>query len=194
MVLWARRTDQLSDEAVLAALALDDRDAAAVLVRRYQRRIYGLAVSVVGDPALAEDIAQQAFERAWRHAANFDPRRASVATWLLTITRHLAIDAVRARRSEPVDPHTLLGRLPDASDPDPADAAAVRSELDEVAKQLAGLPEEQRRVVLLAGLAGRTAAEISASEGIPLGTAKTRLRLGLAKLRIALAPAGGEGG
>lgn len=192
MVLWARRTDQLSDEAVLAALALDDRDAAAVLVRRYQRRVYGLAVSVVGDPALAEDIAQQAFERAWRHASNFDPRRASVATWLLTITRHLAIDAVRARRTEPVDPHTLLGRLPGASDPDPAEAAAVRSELADVAKHLAGLPEEQRRAVLLAGLAGRTAAEISASEGIPLGTAKTRLRLGLAKLRIALAPAGGE--
>jgi RNA polymerase sigma factor (sigma-70 family) len=193
VVLWARRIDQLSDEAVLAALAVDDRDAAAVLVRRYQRRVYGLAVSIVGDPVLAEDVAQQAFERAWRHAASYDPRRATVATWLLTIARHLAIDAVRSRRSEPVDPQVLLGRLPAAGDPDPADAAEHRAAVDEVTARLAELPDEQRRAVVLAALAGRTAAEISATEQIPLGTAKTRLRLGLAKLRTALTPLGGDG-
>ena len=192
MVLWARRADQLSDEAVLAAIALDDRDAMAVLVRRYQRRVFGLAASVVADPTLAEDIAQQAFERAWRHAGSFDARRGGVATWLLTITRHLAIDAVRARHTEPVDPQVLVERLPLADDPDPAEAATRRSTVAEVSAHLAALPAEQRRAVVLAALGGCTAAEISASEGIPLGTAKTRLRLGMAKLRLAFAPTGAD--
>jgi len=191
VVLWARRADQLSDEAVLAAVGLDDREAMAVLVRRYQRRVYGLAVAIIGDPAWAEDVAQQAFERAWRHASSFDARRAAVSTWLLTITRHLAIDAVRSRRTEPVDPHSLLERMPMANEPDPGDVAANRSVVEAVSAHLAALPDEQRRAVVLAALGGRTAAEISAREGIPLGTAKTRLRLGMAKLRTSLAAAGG---
>ena len=136
---------------------------------------------------LAEDIAQQVFERAWRHAASFEPRRGSVATWLLTITRNLAIDAVRARWADPVDPNELFDQLPRAGDADPADAAAQRAEVDDVASELALLPEEQRRAVVLAAMAGRTAVEIGELEHIPVGTAKTRLRLGMAKLRAALA-------
>jgi RNA polymerase sigma factor (sigma-70 family) len=192
MVLWSRRVDELRDDALLAAIAVDDNDAMTVLVRRYQRRVYGLAVSIVGDGALAEDIGQQAFERAWRHAANFEARRGSVATWLLTITRNLAIDALRARWSDPVDPHDLHERLPGAPDVDPADAAAHRGEVDDVAAELALLPVEQRRAVVLAAMGGRTAVEISELEQIPVGTAKTRLRLGMAKLRTALVPALGD--
>src|SRR5690349_2083588 len=84
-----------SDEALVAGLALGDADAALAFVRRFQRRVYGCALAIVGDRGRAEDVAQEAFVRAWKHAAIFDPRRASVATWLLTITRNLAIDAVR---------------------------------------------------------------------------------------------------
>ena len=183
MVLWARRADELRDDAVLAAVAVDDNEAMAVLVRRYQRRVYGLAVSVVGDGALAEDIAQQAFERAWRHAANFDPRRGTAAAWLLTITRNLAIDAVRAHGADPVDPGDLHDRLPRSAELDPADAATHRADVDEVVTELGRLPPEPRRAVVLATIGGRTASEFSVLEGIPLGTAKTRLRLGMAKLR-----------
>jgi RNA polymerase sigma-70 factor (ECF subfamily) len=186
VVLWSRRVDELRDDAVLAAVALDDRDAMAVLVRRYQRRVYGLAVSIVGDSALAEDVAQQAFERAWRHAGNYEARRAAVSTWLLTITRNLAIDVVRAGGADPVDPYELLERVGGALAPDPADAAAHRVEIDRVTAELALLPDEQRRAVVLAAMGGRTALEISELEHIPLGTAKTRLRLGMAKLRAAL--------
>jgi RNA polymerase sigma-70 factor (ECF subfamily) len=186
VVLWSRRADELRDDAVLAAVAVDDREAMAVLVRRYQRRVYGLAVSIVGDGALAEDIAQQVFERAWRHAANFEPRRGAVSTWLLTITRNLAIDAVRARWADPVDPHALHERVAGPPAPDPADTVAHRAEVDAVTAELALLPEEQRRAVVLAAMGGRTAAEIGALEDIPIGTAKTRLRLGMAKLRAAL--------
>ena len=113
--MWA-----VSDDALLAGLATGDSDAAAAFVQRFQRRVFGLAVTIVGDPRAAEDIAQEAFVRAWRHAGAYDPRRGTVATWLLTITRNLAIDSVRVRRPVVVDPDSILalnlsdaGRLPD---------------------------------------------------------------------------------
>ena len=94
----------LSDEALVAGFAAGDRDAATAFVRRYQARVFGLAVTMVGDPAVAEEIAQEAFTRAWRHADSYDARRGRVVTWLLTITRNLAIDHLRAHRAEPIEP------------------------------------------------------------------------------------------
>jgi RNA polymerase sigma factor (sigma-70 family) len=179
---WPGRLDRLPDEALLAALALDDRDAAAVFVRRFQRKVYGLAFVVTGDRALAEDAAQGAFEKAWRHAGSYDPRRGSVLTWLMTITRNVAIDAVRVRRPDAMDPTMLLGLLPAASSPDPEAAAVDSDTLDRIRPVLESLPVEQRRAVLLATVAGRTTTEIGAIEGVPIGTAKTRLRTGLLKL------------
>src|SRR5258706_15309875 len=93
----------VSDEALLAGLAMGDRAAALVFVRRFQRRVYGCALAIVRDAARAEEVAQEAFLRAWRHAAMYDERKASVPTWLLTITRNLAIDAVRVERVRPAD-------------------------------------------------------------------------------------------
>lgn len=171
--MWA-----LSDESLLVGMASGDTQATAALVRRYQARVFGLARTIVREPALAEEVAQEAFVRAWRHAAAYDPRLGSVATWLLTITRNLAIDALRLRREEPVDPQVLLTRLlaVESADDPPQDEEFVR-------QALRGLPEEQARAVALAvfyGMSGRKIAEV---EGIPLGTAKTRLRRGMAKLR-----------
>jgi RNA polymerase sigma factor (sigma-70 family) len=179
----APRLDLLSDEALLAALGLGDPDAALAFVRRFQRRVYGLAYLITSDRRLAEDVAQQAFERAWRHAASFDGRRGSVATWLLAITRNVSIDACRVRRATPIDPVDLVALLPADDDGDPAASAVHRDALDRVRPALEALPVEQRRAVLLATMGGRTASEISDIEGIPIPTAKSRLRLGLAKLR-----------
>ncbi len=91
----------------MAGFAAGDTDAATAFVRRYQARVFGLAVTMVGDPAAAEEIAQEAFARAWRHAGSYDARRGRVATWLLTITRNLAIDHLRAHRAEPLDPGAI---------------------------------------------------------------------------------------
>ncbi len=180
------RLDRLPDDALLAAVALDESHAAVVFVRRFQGRVFGLACTIVGDRVLAEDIAQQAFERAWRHAGSYDGRRAAVSTWLLTITRNLAIDAIRVRRSVPVDPWTMADLLV-PSTLDPAALATQSDEMRRVRLALEALPDEQRRAVVLATIGGRTSAEIGEIESVPTPTAKTRLRTGLRRLRETMA-------
>ena len=178
--------DQLDDAALLTAVGLGDETAAVAFVRRFQGQVYGLAVRMCGDGRLAEDIAQSTFERAWRHAGSYDPRLGSVRTWLLTICRRLAIDALRVRRPSRYEPDALQPHLPPSTEVDPTDAAIAGDELGRVRRGLAALPDAQRRALLLATLGGHTAAEVASIEGIPLGTAKTRLRTGLRRLRDAL--------
>ena len=183
---------ELSDEALLAGMAVGDQSAAVTFTRRYQRRVFGLAYSMTSDAGVAEDVAQEAMIRVWRHAPVFDPRRGSVTSWVLTITRNLAIDALRLRRAVPTDPddfaatrHAQLRAQPrgrGAPGRRPPASSGRRCEV---------LPEEQRRAVVLAAVYGRTALEISESEGIPLGTAKTRIRTALIRLRAAVEQAEG---
>ncbi len=188
MVRRTPPTDDLSDEALLSGLGVGDAGMDVAFVRRFQRRVYGLAFSLVGDAGVAEDIAQDALLRAWRHSSVFDPRRGSAANWVLTITRNLAIDALRLRRADPTDPADLLV----LSDPgkNPEDAAADGDAADRLRSVIATLPEDQRRALVLARFYGQTAQEISVSEQIPLGTAKTRIRAGMARLRTAMTEQG----
>lgn len=189
------RADRANDAALLAGLALDDPVVSAAFVRRFQGAVHGLALAITRDPASAEDVAQEVFVRAWRAAASYDSRRASVLTWLLTITRNAAIDAVRARRSTPTDEDTLDRLLTDTltSEPDLEELAVHRLETRSALLRLHRLAPEQARAVVLAVLGGCTAAEVAAREGIPLGTAKTRIRTGLRRLR-AVTEVAGEGG
>lgn len=184
--MWPRpRLDRLGDEALLAAVGLDELDAATAFVRRFQRRVYGLALTITMDATTAEDVAQQAFERAWRHAGAYDARRGAVATWLLAITRNLAIDTLRVRCPQPLDPSMVHDLLP-PEDTDPADAAVDGDRLLLVRRALVGLPLEQRRAVVLATIGSRTSAEIAEIEGVPVPTAKHRVQAGLRKLRGSL--------
>ena len=169
-----------------AGLATGDPDAAAAFLQRFQRRVFGLAVTIVGDPRAAEDISQEAFVRAWKHAGAYDCRRGTVSTWLLTITRNLAIDAVRVRRPVVIDPDSILamnlsdgGRLPD-------ELAALRDDADRLSAAMA----RSRRAATGVGDGGIARAHRPRGErgrGHPLGTAKTRIRTALlARLRSAL--------
>lgn len=177
---------EASDEALLAGLAAGDETASAAFVRRFQGRVFGLALAVVHDQGRAAEVAQDAFVRAWKHAEAFDPRRGSVLTWLLAITRNLAIDHRRAEARRPAEPVDWLALTPRSPAPGPDDTAVQNTDVQRVLDALAELPTAHRRSVVLATIGGRTAREISETEGIPLGTAKTRVRDGLIKLRAHL--------
>src|SRR5918999_2407861 len=147
----------LSDEALLAGLAAGQADAAAAFVRRFQARVYGLVITIVRDRGTAEEVAQEAFVRAWRHAGTYDPRRGRVATWLLAIARNAAIDAVRVRSVEPLDPEVLAGRLQRAvAAGGTVEESAPSDERARVRGAIAELPAEQRRALFLAAYLGRT--------------------------------------
>ena len=181
---------RVTDEALLAGFAVGDPEAAETFIARFQRRVYGVALAITRDARFAEDLAQEAFVRAWRHAETFDPRRGSVATWLIVIARNLAVDAMRTQpRSEFVDPDELEWLSPPAHEPDPADATVRASDVEWLRRALDEVPEEQRRAVVLAGILGFTAQDVAEREGIPIGTAKSRIRLAMEKLRRARAEA-----
>jgi len=189
-----RRTRQpavgASDEALLAGMANGDEQAGLAFVRRYQGRVFGLALGMLGDPALAEDVAQETLLRAWRHAPVYDPRRGAVSSWVLTIGRNLTIDALRMRRAVPTDPDALIGLGLMSKEPSPDDVAVSADVAAVLRLALAKLRSEQCRAVVLAYFYGMTAAEIGQREDIPLGTAKTRIRTGLKRLREELATKG----
>src|ERR671931_2104381 len=174
--------DGLSDETLLAAMGAGDPDAAAVFVRRFQSRVYGLALTMLRDPDVAEDVAQDTFVRAWRHAATYDPRRGRVPTWLLTIARNVSLDRARLRPVTPVDPEIVTAELDRAQPNDGLDVA----DRDLLRGAIAELPDDQRRALVLAMYAGRTAREISELDALPLGTVKTRIRSAMSKLRATL--------
>lgn len=181
------RADRAADAALVEGLAIDDQPAAAAFVHRFQGAVFGLAVSITRDPALAEDVSQEVFVRAWRASRSYDTRRASVLTWLLTITRNASIDAVRMRRVTPTDDEALERLVYDSlSAPDPEETVLHRLESDQAVDRLRTLPREQARAVVLAVIGGCTAAEVSVHEEIPLGTAKTRIRTGLLRLRASM--------
>ena len=177
----------MPDEVLLAGLGAGDANLAVAFVRRFQRVVFGVAVAVLGDPTAAEDVAQQAFEQAWRHAQVYDPRRGSVRAWLSRITHNLAIDVVRARASLPVDPDDLPCMLASMTD-SPEALAVAHDSAAQLRQALGRLPASQARAVAMAGIYGMTARQVAESEGIPVGTAKTRIRYGLQKLRAALLP------
>ncbi len=183
--------EQLPDEALLAGFAGSDGELTVAFVRRFQSKVFGVALAIVGEVATAEDVAQQAFERAWRHGHAFDQRRGSVSAWLSAITRNLAIDTMRVRRPLPVDPDALLARVGAGGD-DPEHLAALDESSNELRAALRRLPAEQARALVLAGIVGLSASQVAAREGIPLGTAKTRIRTAMHRLREVLVPSGAD--
>jgi len=180
-------SERQADEGLLAGLGAGDAELAVAFVRRFQRIVFGVALAVTGDPGTAEDVAQQAFEQAWRHASLYDSRRGSVRAWLTTITHNLAIDVVRARSAVPVDPDDLPVLLA-AMTESPERLAVANDSAAGLRRALTRLPVPQARAVAMSGIYGMTAKQVADSEGIPLGTAKTRIRDGMQRLRAAFLP------
>jgi RNA polymerase sigma factor (sigma-70 family) len=176
-----------SDEALLAGYATGDPRTAAAFVRRFQGRVYGLALTIVRQPALAEEVAQETFTRVYRHAGNYDARKGRVATWLLSIARNLAIDVTRLKRLDPVDPEVIEAEVTiDFQSPGADEGGLQPDERDQLRSATGDLPDDQRRAIVLAAYLGRTAREISDLDDVPLGTVKTRIRTAMLKLRSEL--------
>ena len=180
----ARAEDDQLIERVLAG----ERGAFETLYDRYSATVFGVALKILGDREVAEDAVQEIFWRAWRRLASFDRSRA-FAPWLFGITHNYCIDELRRRRVRPQpvyedDDHPILSDIPDEADV--GEAAILAEQRQSVRDALDQLPEEQRQALLLAYFGGLTQQEIAARLGNPLGTVKTRMRLGLQKLRALL--------
>lgn len=177
--------EELSDAMLLAGFAASDPRASLLFVRRFERRAIGIATAVVHDQGLAEDIAQQAFERAWAHADSYDPCRGSVRAWMNTIVRNLAVDMMRVRRPFPLRAEELEPLITAMTST--PEGHALDSEASAILRHtLTALPAEQARAVVLAAVHGYSASQVAKLESIPVGTAKSRIRCGLIKLREAV--------
>jgi RNA polymerase sigma-70 factor, ECF subfamily len=172
---------------LIRRMAEGDRDAFKQFYDGYARQVYPLILRIVRDPADAADVLQEVFWEAWQSAASYDPGRGSPEAWIFTKARTRAIDRVRAirRRGEtfvaPVD-EALAAAAPDPG----GDAAERAGDRDLVLGALGRLPENQREVLALAYYGGLTQTEIAQRLKEPLGTVKTRIRLGLIRLREVL--------
>jgi RNA polymerase sigma-70 factor (ECF subfamily) len=176
------------DVGLLRAMQRGDESAVTALYDRYGGAAYGLAFRITGDGTLAEDVVQEAFVSVWKQCGRFDAGRGQARAWLLTLVHHKAVDAVRRRtgrpeRALPEGAEEFLaaeGRLDELAEMT-LDAVAVREAVRLV-------PAEQRETIVLAYFEGMTHVEIAQRMGVPLGTVKSRLRIGLEKMREYLRP------
>jgi len=186
-----------SDEELAAAVARGDVDAFAALYDRYAARVYAWSAHLVG-PSNAEDVVQEVFLRLWDKAGQFDPARGRFVTWFMAIARHHLIGVAKKRSAQrrmaaAAEIEELLSRVVDERADTERDA--IERDLgDSVVRALTDIPPEQRRVLVLAYFGGLSQSEIARLLAEPLGTVKKRTRLGLQKLRLALASMWRDGG
>lgn len=174
-----RRGTDAEEARLIAALSERDPAAIAAVSERYGRLLLGFLRNASADPGTAEDVFQQVLVEIWRRGPDYDPTRASLSTWMLTIARSRAIDERRRRRPEPVDPEQLAA-APGQSDDEATERLIERWR---VAELLARIPPEEAAILRLRFYEGLVQTEIAERVGIPLGTVKTRMVAGLARLR-----------
>lgn len=179
----------LDDGNLLYRVAGGDELALEAIYDRYSRLVFSVALHLVGERTAAEEVTLDVFTRLWQNAADYDPARAQLSTWLTSIARHRAIDRLRRRDVRP-EGHSLSLDGADftlaADNVSPEESTAARMQRQRVHAALSELPEEQRRALALAYLRGLSQREIADELGLPLGTVKTRIRLAMEKLRFLL--------
>jgi RNA polymerase sigma-70 factor (ECF subfamily) len=183
------RAERLADEDLMPLLADKDPEAFEVFYDRHGGAAYSLAYRIVGDRTRAEDVTQEAFLSIWRSGGRYDRARGSVRAWTLGITRNRAIDALRRESGRApkltFDDDAILEQRPS---PELTDEEAMRrEEAGELRGALRELPSEQSKVIELAYFGGFSHSEIAEMLGMPLGTVKGRMRLGMEKIRGQLA-------
>jgi len=177
--------EPVDDVLLVRRVESGDSDALRALYDRYSGIVFGMTYRLLGDRQAAEECTQDVFVSVWRTARSYEPNRARVSTWLLTIARKRAIDATRRRAARPVDPHEDVRSVDES--PDTADVVSTADEASRVAAAMAELPDPQREALSLAYFDGLSHTEIAERLDIPVGTVKGRIRLALDRLR-AIAP------
>jgi RNA polymerase sigma-70 factor (ECF subfamily) len=185
----ASKAERLADEELMPMIGKKDPDAFEVFYDRHGGVAYSLAYRIVGERGAAEDVTQEAFISIWRSGARYDAARGSVRTWMLGIVRNRAIDALRSRAGRApkldFDDDSILEHRPAAEQTE--SEALERETAQELRGALDELPGEQAKVIQLAYFGGFSHSEIAGMLGVPLGTVKGRMRLGLEKIRGGLA-------
>ena len=184
--------EAVDDVTLVSRLAEGDSAALETLYDRYNRVVYSFAIRMLADVSSAEELTQEVFLRLWRQGGSYQQGRGAFLTWLLSITHNMAIDEIRRRKRRPLiqdggeDDQTLL-MAPDLKSD--VEGEAWLGALQEIVRDaLREIPEAQRRAIELAYFSGLTQREIADRLGEPLGTIKTRMRLGLLKMRDRLGP------
>ena len=181
--------DDLRDEQLITLIANGEKDALEAFYNRYARPVFSLARYMLRDPSLAEEATQDIFLNLWLKAASYNPERGAPKSWFMSVAHHRIVDVIKSRKrrlqSSNSAPHELLDLHPTAGD-STEDAAHRNIARDEILEVLGRLPEEQRRVLVMAYFEGYSQSEIASRLGEPLGTVKTRARLGIQKLRAAM--------
>jgi len=181
VTVQGEKVERMEDAALLQAVALGNQDAMATVFDRYSRIVYCIALRVLHDTSLAEDVMQEVLLQVWKRPQSFVVQRGSLSAWLSVVTRNRAIDVLRKRA--PMDP---LGEMPL---PDPHDMASETEQgwlLEKVREVLDSLPPDQQASLDLAYFQGLSHTEIAERTGSPLGTVKTRIRAGLMSIRKAM--------
>ncbi len=182
------RLAPLRDEELLVLMAQGDQQALGALYDRYGRLVFSIALRIVGDRLSAEEVTQDVFQIVWQQVATFRPAAGSVSGWMVGITRHRAIDEIRSRRHKSRQREVSADEGPQEALTDSGNLEQQVVNRGDVRAALEELPSAQRQAIELAYYGGLTCTEIASSLGTSVGTVKTRLRLGLVKLRAALLP------
>jgi RNA polymerase sigma-70 factor (ECF subfamily) len=178
-----------TDSALVSRIEGRDADALAALYDRHASRLMGLAHRILGDTGEAEEVLQEVFLYVWRSAASFDATRGTVLAWLLVVARSRAIDRVRSRPLSSRGARRDLEEISNKPGSQDVEADSVSRQWESLCRSaIADLPADQRRVLELAYYGGLTHQEIADETATPLGTVKTRVRLGLMKLRERIRP------
>ncbi len=181
----------LESEALLGLVVIGRAEALEVLYDRYSRPVYSLVLGLLREPAIAEEVTQEVFLRVWMKASSFKSESGKAKTWILSIAHHRAIDRLRQGRNRqkesPLDELLESGWQMGTEAGAIEKTAILQEEGEHIQEGLSQLPEEQRQVLVLGYFRGFTQAEIAKGLNVPLGTVKTRMRLGIQKLRQSLA-------
>jgi RNA polymerase sigma-70 factor, ECF subfamily len=181
-----RSKEKPPDDALMRSFAQRDPAAAEVLYERFAARVYGLGIVMLGNEAAAQDLVQDTFVKLWRSADRFDQARGRLDTWVLLVARSLAIDALRRRVLDARTAEYAHQEIDVSADPGPDEVAETADLAGRARRAMTSLSPGQRAALELAYFGGKTTAEVAELEGIPLGTAKTRIRTALLKLREAM--------